>query len=228
MKSKSRISIIASIVIGLFLCCSTLAESLDVLSIDYPPYTAEADAEKGPLFSLLQQFVEERLPGKTIRPVFVPPARAALLLSRGEYCLSFYPPQDDSEAFEFIHLSDEKVRLGLIRLQQPEPFSWKALSELEGKSLAILRPYTGGKVLRDVLNAGMEVVYVESNIQGLRMLSKRRVDYAFGDNKTLPRLSAETGLNKELFQFSDTSLHETIVGINVRKSCNLPIQTLHN
>jgi len=218
-----KTTLLASTFIWSLICSCALAENLDVLSIDYPPYTAQADAEKGPLFTLLREYVEKKLPGTKVNPVFVPPARAALLLSNGDYCLSFYPPQDTSDAFEFVPLSDEKVRLGLIRLRQPEPFAWKDLSQLQGRSLAILRPYKGGKVLKDVLSAGLEPVYVESNAQGLMMLSKKRVDYAFGDNKTLPRLSHKTGLDEAHFQFSQTSLHETIVGINVRKSCNLAL-----
>ena len=216
-----RIKRIASVFFYLLLSSSLRAETIEVLAIDYPPFTAKVESEKGPLFSILKDFVDERLPGNDIKAVFVPPARAALLLSKGQYCMSFYPPQDRSNQFKFIQLSKEKVKLGLIRLREEEPFTWKTLSDLKGQSLAILRPHKGGQVLKDIVGAGLRPIYVESISQGLLMLSKKRVNYAFGDNKTLTRLSKELKLDKELFQFSTSTLHEAPVGIHVRKSCKL-------
>lgn len=214
------------ITVALLACLSyenAFAESIDVLAIDYPPYIAEADAENGPLFNLLKKLLETKLPGKSIKPVFLPPARADLLLSQGHFCLSFYPPRHDSDEFIMVPLSNEMVRLGLIRLRQPQPFTWSNLSELKGKSVAMLRPFEGGQVMNRLLNAGFEPVYVESNLQGLRMLSKQRVDYAFGDNKTLSLITVSEDFDENVFQFSDSSIHETIVGINVRKSCELDL-----
>lgn len=208
-----------SLVLIASISTSATSDTVDVLAMDYPPFTAEADAEVGPLFSLLREYAREHMPSKQIRAVFVPPARASLLLSKGEYCLSFYPPVEHQEEFEFIKLSDETVRLGFIRKRQSGPFVWQDLSELQGKSSAMLRPNKSGKVLKMVLEAGMDVVHVETIIQGLMMLDKGRVDYAFGDNTTLSRLSEAAGISKDEYQFSQSSLFETIVGVNLRRSC---------
>lgn len=214
-----KIKILSCLFFIVFNCRSVMADTINVLSMDYPPFTAEADAENGPLFSLLREYASEHMPSKRIKAVFVPPARASRLLSMGHYCLSFYPPQAKPEEFEFIELSDEKVRLGLVRKSQPDSFSWQDLTELSGKSVAILRPDQAGKLLKMLQSAGLEAFYVESIVQGLKMLDRNRVDYAFGDNTTLLRLSEAAGIEKDLFQFSETSLLETMVGINVRKSC---------
>ena len=213
------LKVLVSLIFVVSIQSSLASEVVDVLSMDYPPFTAKVDAENGPLFSLLREYARQHMPTKQIRAVFVPPARASLLLSRGEYCLSFYPPQESHDEFEFIKLSDETVRLGLIRKRQPSAFVWQSLSELKGTSLAMLRPHSSGNIMKMVLSAGLEVVYVDSITQGLMMLEKGRVDYAFGDNKTLSRLSEGAGLSKDHYQFSESSLSQTIVGINVRKSC---------
>lgn len=213
------IKTVLSLILVSCISTSIASETVDVLSMDYPPFTAEADGENGPLFRLLRDYAREHMPTKRIRPVFVPPARASLLLSKGEYCLSFYPPPEHQEEFEFIKLSDETVKLGFIRARQAGAFVWKDLSELKGKSSAILRPSRSGRVHEMAVDAGMEVVYVDSIRQGLMMLKKGRVDYAFGDNNTLARLSESAGMNKDDYQFSETSLFETTVGITVRKSC---------
>ena len=201
---------------------------VDVLSVEYPPFIGEQEEEHGLCFRLLRSYAKENSLNLSFNPVFMPPARAETLLADGHYCLSFYPPANTPNEFEFIVLSEQKVRLGLIRPRQAKPFVWQKLSELAGSRVALLRANKGGPMLGEIRKAGMEVVYVEDIVQGLRMLDYGLVEYAFGDNTTLNYMAKAANLKANSFQFSDSSLFETIIGIHLRKSCRDKVFAIRN
>jgi len=213
---KSLIALLLSL---LWLSSSYAIERLniDVIAVNYPPYTSPSAGDYGSSFSLLTKYAQShfRVP---ITPLFLPPARANRIIKDGHWCLSFYPPSKDNKLSRFVPLSDDIVSIGFYRLKQQEGFHWSKLEELSGKVVALLRANKVGEMHQSFIDAGMQLVYVESIEQGLQLVLKNRVDYAFGDNLTLPetRFSED---EKSKLQFSESAFYTTKVGFFYNSEC---------
>ncbi|WP_157826702.1 hypothetical protein [Colwellia sp. 12G3] len=190
---------------------------VDVIAVDYPPYTSLKLPGYGSSFSLLSQYAQSHFSVTPI-PLFLPPARANRVIKDGHWCLSFYPPKKDDKYARFVSLSDSIVKIGFYRLRKNERFKWAELKELKGKIVALLRPNVIGIMHQSFLDAGMQMVYVESIEQGLQLVLKNRVDYAFGDNLVL----SESGLSDDQqlrLQFSESSVHNAKIGFFYNIEC---------
>lgn len=190
---------------------------VDVLSIEYPPFTGSNLPENGLSFRLLRAYAQEHMK-VDVRPRFLPPARAQVLLRDAKWCLSFYPPKNAADLSGFIPLSDQRVDLGLFRRAQSAPFGWTDLKELAGGKLAIFRTPTLGALHRQLGNAGLELVFIDHLEQGFKLLINNRVDYVFADRATVNNLGY-TRANVHLFQFGETLLSKTQVGVFYNKAC---------
>lgn len=203
---------------GSFPIVSLSAEQLTVLAIEYPPYTSAKALAGGTAFDLLREQLSAS--GLEVRPQFVPPARASYYLERGQWCASFYPPAVMQTNIEIHRLSEQGVRLGLFRRQQPEAFSWQRLAELDGRRVAILRRSGTHSLLLDQLReAGLVAVFTESVLQGFRMLSEGRVDLVFGDQLSGQHAIREAGLDGSQFQFSEAALLTVPLQIFINSDC---------
>jgi len=203
----------------LFLLSSMQAwskQSIDVITIEYPPFTSNYINGYGINFELLDTYATHNF-RTTFQPLFVPPARAQKLMRTNDWCISFYPPKPNDKNAKFQPLSDEVIKLGLYRLKSHTPFTWQSLSELNGKSVALLRPSKEGPIHQQLIDANMKLVFVETVEQGLSMLIHKRVDYAFGDNTAIDQTTIGKD-NKNKLQFSQSSLLEAQVGFfyNIR------------
>jgi polar amino acid transport system substrate-binding protein len=179
---------------------------IDVIVLDYPPYSSPTLPSYGSSFSLLSQYANSHFRIK-IKPFFVPPARANRLIKDGNWCLSFYPPGENNESARFVPLSNDMVKIGFYRLLKAGRFHWKTLSELRGKIVAVLRSNETGKMHKGFIDSGLQLVYVESVKQGIQLVLKGRVDYAFGDSLAL--LETElTEAQKKTLQFSESAVHQ--------------------
>lgn len=193
-------------------------DKIKVISIEYPPFINANSDDFGTNFVLLKKYADSNFK-VGYEPYFVPPARAQLLIELNQWCLSFYPPKKPG-AYRFVPLSDEKVRLGLYRREQPTPFNYTSLNELKGK-VAVLRSISLGKIYTELSNAGLQLVSLETVEQGIRMLLAGRVDYAFGDNTTV--LTYLDIPEIETLQFGAPSLHEAEVGFFIHQSCEADV-----
>jgi len=192
-------------------------QSIDVITVEYPPFTSNYVSGYGINFKLLDKYATHNFK-TTFQPLFVPPARAQKLMLTNDWCLSFYPPKPNDPYAKFQPLSDEIVKLGLYRLKSHKPFKWQSLSELKNKSVALLRPTKLGPIHEQLKQAQMKLVFVETVEQGLSMLIHKRVDYAFGDNTAINQ-TAIGKENKEKLQFSNSSLLEAQVGFFYNSRC---------
>jgi len=192
-------------------------QSIDVIAIEYPPFTSNYINGYGINFNLLEKFATYNFK-TTFQPLFVPPARAQKLMQTDDWCLSFYPPKPNDKYAKFQPLSEEVVKLGLYRLKNHMPFEWQSLSELKGKSVALLRPSKQGPIHRQLINAQMKLIFVETVEQGLSMLLHGRVDYAFGDNTAIKQTVIGKE-NKSKLQFSKSTLLEAQVGFFYNTRC---------
>lgn len=190
------------------------AKSIAVLAVDYPPFTSPSSANNGVAFTLLQQ----RTTNASIRwePTFAPPARIAQLIKDDKWCASFYPVNDDMES-EKIDLSKSLVTIGLVRnSSKATSFEWENLSELSGHSVALLRTSHESDFYNQFLDAGLEIVEVESVQAGVDMVLKARVDFSVADN-----ISIELNQHPTL-QFSRTPLLTTAITLFTNPRCNIP------
>lgn len=195
------------------------SDLIKVLAVEYPPFTTSKDSDGGLVFRYLT--THPKFPGKEKRflPVFVPPARANLFLKEGRFCVSFYPPESGSEAFLFFPLRADNVRLGLIRKRQTGDFAWQSLSELAGKTVAVLRNDPESLFLKQFTEAGLKLFFVDEIAQGIGMVRANRVDFAFGDDAALSYLKKEVGADIHDLQFSSSVLMEAPIGFYYRKTC---------
>ncbi|GAA0781656.1 hypothetical protein [Shewanella aestuarii] len=188
----------------------------EVIAVEYPPFTTMGDPEHGINFVLLDELMV-RHDIQKLTPIFLPPARAQLQVQSGKWCLSFFPPPEYIPS-TFLALSDQKVILGLFRRTESSVFSWQHLSELKGKKLAIMRYKREGAFHKQFIDAGIEIVQVESLVQGFKMLQYNRIDLVFSNQfpdfiKQLPES------DRIQFQFSKTSILEVNVGVYINDKC---------
>lgn len=192
-------------------------EQVDVISVEYPPYTSKKMDGYGDVIRLMNIYAQEHLK-VDIKPRFLPPARADKVIQDGHWCLSTYPPKQNYKGAKFVPLSDERVVLTLIRVTRNEAFEWNELSEFEGKYVALLRSKTQTALQAKMIEAGLRLVYVGNLEQGLSMLLKQRVDFVLGDKKIM--MESKVGqLNKEKLQISTSALHEADIGFFYNTTC---------
>lgn len=190
---------------------------VDVIAVDYPPYTSPQLLGYGSNFSLLSQYAQSHL-RVSLTPLFLPPARANRVINDGHWCMSFYPPRKDNKFARFVPLSDSIVKMGFYRLRKKDSFHWTDLKELSGKIVALLRPNVIGKMHQGFIDAGLQIVYVESVEQGLHLVLKNRVDYAFGDSLVLSDSNLSDVQMKKL-QFSESSVYDAKIGFFYNIKC---------
>ncbi len=214
-----------------FLCLSFMrsgklqADVVDVLAIDYPPFTGEKLPGNGLSFRLLQAYAHKHMT-VAVRPKFLPPARVQVLLSEGAWCLSFYPPKSNNEFAGFLQLSDQWVDLGLFRRAREDRFVWAALQDLSGGKIATFRTPTFGDLYSQFSQAGLELVYVDHLEQAFKLLINNRVDYVFADRFAPANVSYTQKYLTQL-QFGETILTKTQVGFFYNKSCASKIFRAH-
>ncbi len=191
---------------------------VQVIAIEYPPFTTVERPDRGLGFALLNA----RLGASPfqISAEFLPPARAQRHMLHGHWCASFYPPApSDTDALE-LRLDAEPVRLGLYRLRQSAPFRWSGLEELKGRRVAMLRANTrtAGPGAQ-MLEAGLILVDVETPGQGLQLLLRGRVDYSFGDSFSGRELMQALALDPARVQFSDSDFGTVPIGLWLNRLC---------
>lgn len=195
-------------------------KTVDVVAIEYPPFTSAKTQSNGLAFELLNNVEHENV--IQWRPLFVPPKRAAKLIAANEWCASFYPVRDQKEQFRQYKLSESIVKLGLLRLRGTSLFQWQDLNELRGKSVALLRTNEGSPFIHQFKSAGLSIVFVEKVHTALEMVLLERVDLAFADSELIARVQLPEN-EKNKLQFSKTVLLETPISIFINPSCGVKL-----
>ncbi len=188
-----------------------------MIAIDYPPFTSEKEQDSGTAFSLLNDALKgSRL---TILPQYWSPARANKLVRGKGWCASFYPPRKQDDNLVIIGLGSEPIRLGLYRHRKQSRFYWDELSEMKGKKVAYLRALARDGIGQQMTDAGMVIFDIETIQQGLQLLERKRVDYAFGDQVSGPMIMRSLKMDLGEFQFSETSFRKLPAGIWLNLQC---------
>ena len=195
---------------------ATMTE-VEVIAVEFPPFTSINEPDNGLSFRQLNHYLKKHYQLSSTAN-FLPPARAQKVVNEGDWCLSFYPPKDKS-LYQFIKLSDHKVKIGFYRRTESTPFVWTELTELAGKTVALLHYRSQGELQHTLVNAGLTLVSVESITQGLKMLEYGRVDLVFSTEES-PYLDSLTAEKRANYQFSDNVLFEVEMGVYKNPKCD--------
>jgi polar amino acid transport system substrate-binding protein len=190
---------------------------IKVLAIEYPPFTSSKMTHNGIAFMLLRQYAKKHFIAD-IQPHIVPPARLQVLLKLKSWCLSFYPSLQLEGPDNFIQLSDSKIKIGMYRKRQNSVFRWDNLNEFSGASIALLRSNKSSRFYQLYTEAGLLPIFVDSIEQGIKLLLKGRIDYAFADNISIDLMDISPQ-QKESLQFSETIFLETPIQVYLNPSC---------
>ncbi|GHF11232.1 hypothetical protein GCM10017044_01200 [Kordiimonas sediminis] len=211
-------SILSFIVGFIFLSQTAWANDLQVIAVEYPPYTTSKSPSGGLSFDRLNSFITSKGLPIQVDALILPPGRLQLCQERGEWCAAFYPPPENQhENVRLIELG-EKVLLGLYRLKEETPFTWQHLEDLKGKHVAIMRQDKNSRFNQALLEAGIHLMSVESNMNSFRLVLNGRADYAFGDNLSLESTPLSSD-DKARLQFSETKLMEVNIGMFINSEC---------
>ncbi|MGC9402263.1 transporter substrate-binding domain-containing protein [Vibrio genomosp. F10 str. 9ZC157] len=202
----------------MFASPSHSTSSVEVLGIEFPPYTTEYKADGGLAVQKLRQHIA--MSDMRLSAVILPPNRIGKRLLVGNWCLSFYPPQDpnSSNVRKWV-LSDEEIPLGFYRLRQESEFTWEQLSDLEGVSVALLSSYSKQGLNALFRSNKIEVQEVNSLQQGFDQLIKNRVDYVFADKYSGEFIAEENNVDIQRLQFSTSSLSIEYFHVWVNLDC---------
>ncbi|WP_440903431.1 hypothetical protein ACMZOO_11220 [Catenovulum sp. SX2] len=168
--------------------------------------------------SLLQSFLaKNNLSNYKLAVSYMPLPRARLHLEQSDWCLSFIPPIN-AKHFQTYLLNDDKVKLILYRKRQVSDFSWQALSELKGSTIAVMRDYKGSSIKQYLLDNGLIIVEVFSFETAIKLLAKGRVEYALARHDTLDNMHLGI-IDKDQLQASSSSVVEFYNYLFVHNSC---------
>jgi polar amino acid transport system substrate-binding protein len=136
-----------------------LDKNVDVIAVEYPPFTGRSEPEGGLAFQLLNDLtVDEQINWK---PFFLPPKRAYNKIELGDWCASFYPVFSKTD-FKQYELGKGLVKIGLVRLSKLTPFMWSSIDDLQVKNVALLSTESRSELAMQFENSGVKVVNIET------------------------------------------------------------------
>jgi len=208
------------LICGLLLGFSVNAAALktiDVITVEYPPYTTPDRADDGLVYRELRDWIADRNLPISLRAHFMPPARANHMVETTDWCLSLYPPSD-AIPHEFLQINASSVKIGLVRKREETEFDWDGPDYFRDAKIAILRTKQPSPNWQTYRSAGASFVYVDTKEQGLKMVLRDRVDYAAVDLKGLELFRRSNPAGRTL-QFSKRIVEEFPIGIFVSDRC---------
>ena len=207
-----------TVLLWLGFIAESVANELPIIAIEYPPFMQSTkDGYEGLFFSML----DEALAGNAIKleVSFYSTARAHKLIQNEQWCASFYPPGKVGKDVIVVPLSNEPIRIGLYRKKEASLFKWDELSELKGAEVAFIRTLDRDGIGLEMLNAGLKLFDVNDVKQGIKLLIKGRVDYAFADQVSGEYIFQSLGEDMSKYQFSLSFIKAFPAGIWLNLSC---------
>lgn len=203
--------------------------TIDVVAIEYPPFTSFSLPDKGIAFSLLQAKLADNKLVK-LSEHFLPPASAQVFSNANSaWCLSFYPPEKQLNA-EYIPLSEFDIKLGFVGKKSNSLLKWQSFDELKGRRIAMLRANSAEGIYGALKQHGVNIIDVETVQQGINLLVKGRVELAFSDSVTFAKLQKQRG-KENMLGFANKSLMALPIGVYLNRQCpygNLVKSSLKN
>ena len=176
---------------------------LDVVAMEYPPYTSAHMPGQGLTFIALRKQLQHS--GWRINPVFLPPARAVRqLFNDRDWLLSIYAPDRQTSDVDVIPLPGARFAYSLFRRRAASDFRWQSLKDLSGHSLTMTRALNDSDEVRRYRQAGLTVLFVDNIRQGLQMLLSGRTDFLLTTRETGHYYLQQLGVDADQVQFADT------------------------
>lgn len=208
-----------SLLLAIFAPSNSNAKTIDVIAIEYPPFSTLGVESGGLSFELLSQNTDENYQWQ---PYFLPPKRAFANIKSGDWCASLYPTPM-AKSFVQYQLSEQTVNIGLVRLKQQDSFEWQDLKQLSGRTVAILSTEGTSPFAIQFAQAGLTKAEVQTVKSGVQMVLLGRVDYAMLDDVSFNALETN---NKARLEFSKTNLLSTKLSIFVNPECGIELPHL--
>jgi polar amino acid transport system substrate-binding protein len=191
--------------------------TLDVIAVEYPPYTTPDRADDGLVFQRLRSWLASRnLPIK-INARFLPPARAQHAVNSSDWCMALYPPSKNTPHL-FRKISRTNIVMGFVRRKTSEPFSWDGPTYFKGSRIALLRTLSLSDPWIPYQEAGAKFVFVEAMEQAMIMVLKGRADYAVADSGGLEAFNRSAPADHQL-ELSSKPVQEFAVGVYLSARC---------
>ncbi|MCK6263693.1 hypothetical protein KP803_10455 [Vibrio sp. ZSDE26] len=192
--------------------------SINVLAVEFPPYTTSKLKSDGIAFEKLRS--HPAMSDVDVHASFLPPTRIGKQLLERGWCLSFYPPRDKSapDYYKWI-LSEEVIKLGFYRLTQKGDLEWDDLSELKGYSVAMLSSYSKLGLSGLVYSHGLDVHEINTLDQGFELLTKERVDLLFADKYSGEFIAIEYNYELQDIEFSNSFIATEQFHVWLNLSC---------
>lgn len=195
------------------------AKAIDVIAIEYPPFSTLGLESGGLSFELLNRNSSENYQWQ---PYFLPPKRAFANIKSGNWCASLYPTPM-AKSFVQYQLSEQTVNIGLVRLKKETSFQWQNLDELSGQSVAILSTEASSPFSLQFAKSGLTKAQVQTVKAGVQMVLLGRVDYAMLDDVSFNQLESN---NKSRLEFSKTNLLSTKLSVYINPECGIELPHL--
>lgn len=201
-------------------CLPVFAESLDIVSIEYPPHITDSEPQNGAVGEILHRVMM----GSDIsyEMDFLSAARAHQEILTNTWCTSFYPPTPPLAQHVLVHLDNQLLNLTLFRLKQDEPFAFESYKPGKIAQLRLIRSHGETKKLEE---KGASLFPIESVKQGVNLLTKQRVDYLYTDEISFNYAVNLLNFNGDDFQRSDQVLRQIQIGIWLNLDCPIAVKT---
>ncbi|MFY8273490.1 hypothetical protein AAEU32_05140 [Pseudoalteromonas sp. SSDWG2] len=190
-------------------------QNVTVIAVEYPPFTTALQESNGVAFELLRSALKQA--PIELSADIVPPARAQRTIAQGDWCASFYPPKQGDLGSDFVPLG-ETIDITLVSATLQPNFKLYGGVPFTNKKVAVLRPSKEGELHQQLIQRGLELVFVESIYQGLEMLKKGRVNFAMGDKYSVASYQQNMDPTLEV-ALADAPLMSMPIGIFVNKDC---------
>lgn len=213
-----RFTVLLFSLLGVQGALATTPATLDVIAVEYPPYTSSERADDGLVFRELRNYLIARNLPITIRARFLPPARAQNAVDTVDWCMALYPPSENTPHV-FRRIGNSKVTLGLARIRRTEAFSWENADYFKDKRIALLRTVSMPQAWKPFEEAGAEFVFVEAMDQALNMVLQGFADYAVVDSGGLEAFDRTRSDGPEL-ELSRQAVQEFPVGVYLSARCS--------
>ncbi|MCJ8169566.1 transporter substrate-binding domain-containing protein [Atopomonas sediminilitoris] len=186
------------------------AQNLELLMIEYPPYTSTTLADGGFTVALLQK----TLHGSpfTVQLRSLPPARVQHTMSRTSgWDASLMPPAAEvsRQHLSNIALDNQGIRISLFRRQptgDTQAFTWQTFADLAPGSVAMTRSYTASPRVHALQEAGLEIMPIDELSQAFAMLRRKRVDYVMAAEASGWYVLNQQGAQAADYQFAEQDL----------------------
>lgn len=170
-----------SLILSNHIAAQTL-EQIQVLSVDYPPFTTKNSDDYGKSFRQLEPIINAL--GFSAIPLFFPPARAnKQLLDEKAWCFSFIEPRKRQLSYRPIIFEHTVIPFYLYRKKTllGKPFQWQDYKDISGQRVGVLRYIENSLLYAEMKNSGLIMYPVETLGAAFNMLNNDRIDLVLSD-----------------------------------------------